>query len=37
VLVDHLLAWGHPVYPIYPKVAARAREGYRTGPVKSDA
>lgn len=36
LLVDHLLAWGHPVYPVNPKVAARAREGYRAAPVKSD-
>ena len=27
LLVEHLLAWGHPVYPVNPKVAARAREG----------
>jgi transposase len=37
LLVDHLLAWGHPVYPVNPKVAARAREGHRAAPVKSDA
>ncbi len=37
LLVDHLLAWGQPVYPVNPKVAARAREGYRAAPVKSDA
>jgi transposase len=37
LLVDHLLAWGHPVYPVNPKVAARAREGYKAAPVKSDA
>jgi transposase len=37
LLVEHLLAWGHPVYPVNPKVAARAREGYRAAPVKSDA
>jgi len=37
LLVDHLLSWGHPVYPVNPKVAARAREGYRAAPVKSDA
>lgn len=37
LLVDHLLAWGHPVYPVNPKVAARAREGYRAAPIKSDA
>lgn len=36
LLVEHLLAWGHPVYPVNPKVAARAREGYRAAPVKSD-
>ncbi|MBA3779982.1 MAG: IS110 family transposase [Chloroflexi bacterium] len=36
LLVDHLLAWGHPVYPVNPKVAAPAREGYRAAPVKSD-
>jgi len=36
LLVDHLLAWGHPIYPVNPKVAARAREGYRAAPVKSD-
>ena len=35
--MEHLLAWGHPVYPVNPKVAARAREGYRAAPVKSDA
>jgi hypothetical protein len=27
----------HPAYPVNPKVAARAREGYRAAPVKSDA
>lgn len=37
LLVEHLLAWGHPVFPVNPKVAARAREGYRAAPVKSDA
>ena len=37
LLVEHLLAWGHPVYPVNPKVAARAREGYRAAPIKSDA
>lgn len=37
LLVEHLLAWGHPLYPVNPKVAARAREGYRAAPVKSDA
>ena len=37
LLVEHLLAWGHPVYPVNPKVAARSREGYRAAPVKSDA
>jgi transposase len=37
LLVDHLLAWGYPVYPVNPKVAARAREGYRAAPIKSDA
>ncbi|MGH2465499.1 MAG: IS110 family transposase [Candidatus Limnocylindrales bacterium] len=37
LLVEHLLAWGHSVYPVNPKVAARAREGYRAAPVKSDA
>ncbi len=36
LLVDHLLAWGYPIYPVNPKVAARAREGYRAAPVKSD-
>lgn len=36
LLVEHLLAWGHPVYPVNPKVAARAREGYLAAPVKSD-
>jgi transposase len=36
LLVEHLLAWGHPVYPVNPKVAARSREGYRAAPVKSD-
>ena len=37
LLVEHLLSWGHPVYPVNPKVAARAREGYRAAPIKSDA
>ena len=37
LLVEHLLAWGHPVYPVNPKVAARAREGYHAAPIKSDA
>jgi transposase len=37
LLVDQLLNWGYPVFPVNPKVAARAREGYRAAPVKSDA
>jgi hypothetical protein len=36
LLVEYL-AWGYPVYPVNPKVAARAREGYCAAPVKSDA
>lgn len=34
LLVDHLLAWRHPAYPVNLKVAARAREEYRATPVK---
>ena len=30
LLVEHLQARGHVVYPVSPRIAARARERYRT-------
>jgi transposase len=37
LLVEQLLALGHQVYPINPRVAARLRERYRVAPSKDDA
>ena len=31
LLVEHLLAWGHPVYPVNPKVAAPSSGGLSGG------
>jgi transposase len=36
VLVEHLQAAGHVVFPVSPRIAARARERYRVAPVKDD-
>lgn len=36
ILVEHLLAAGHRVYPVSPRIAARARERYRVAPTKDD-
>jgi transposase len=36
LLVEHLQARGHIVFPISPRIAARARERYRVAPVKDD-
>ena len=36
LLVEHLQAAGHVVYPVSPRIAARARERYRVAPVKDD-
>jgi transposase len=36
LLVEHLQANSHPVYPVSPRIAARARERYRVAPVKDD-
>jgi len=36
LLVEHLQAHGHPVFPVSPRIAARARERYRVAPVKDD-
>lgn len=36
LLVEHLQAAGHIVYPVSPRIAARARERYRVAPVKDD-
>jgi len=36
LLVEHLQARGHPVFPVSPRIAARARERYRVAPVKDD-
>jgi transposase len=35
LLVEHLQAHGHPVFPVSPRIAARARERY-LAPVKDD-
>ena len=34
LLVEHLLARGHAVFPVSPRIAARARERYRIAAVK---
>jgi transposase len=36
LLVEHLQANGHPVFPVSPRIAARARERYRVAPIKDD-
>jgi hypothetical protein len=36
LLVEHLQARGHAVFPVSPRIAARARERYRVAPVKDD-
>jgi hypothetical protein len=36
LLVESLLDWGHIVFPVSPRVAARARERYRVASVKDD-
>lgn len=37
LLVERLLALGHRVYPVNPRLAARLRERYRVAPAKDDA
>lgn len=36
LLVEHLQARGHAVFPVSPRIAARARERYRVAAVKDD-
>lgn len=36
LLVENLLAWGHAVYPVSPKISARARERYQAAAKKDD-
>lgn len=36
LLVEHLQARGHIVFPVSPRIAARARERYRVAAVKDD-
>lgn len=36
ILVERLQAAGHQVYPVSPRIAARARERYRVAPTKDD-
>lgn len=36
LLVEHLQSVGHCVFPVSPRIAARARERYRVAPVKDD-
>jgi transposase len=36
LLVEHLQASGHVVFPVSPRIAARARERYRVAAVKDD-
>lgn len=36
LLVEHLQAVGHVVFPVSPRIAARARVRYRVAPVKDD-
>jgi Transposase len=36
LLVEHLQARGHLVYPVSPRIAARARERYRAASSKDD-
>lgn len=37
LLVEQLLALGHHIYPVNPRLAARLRERYRVAPAKDDA
>lgn len=37
LLVEGLLDWGHRVFPVSPRIAARARERYRVAASKDDA
>src|SRR3954451_13678622 len=36
LLVEHLQAAGHVVFPVSPRIAARARERYKVAAVKDD-
>jgi transposase len=36
LLVECLQAWGHPVYPVSPRISARARERYLAAMKKDD-
>lgn len=36
ILVEHLQAAGHAVFPVSPRIAARARERYKVASVKDD-
>lgn len=36
LLVETLQRWGHPVYPVSPRIAARARERYLAAMKKDD-
>lgn len=36
LLVEHLQAAGHVIFPVSPRIAARARERYRIAAVKDD-
>lgn len=36
LLVEHLQAAGHAVFPVSPRIAARARERYKVASVKDD-
>lgn len=37
LLVESLMAWGHQVFPISPRIAARTRERYRVAATKDDS
>lgn len=37
LLVESLLAWDHAVYPVSPRISARARERYRVAAAMDDA
>ena len=34
--MEHLQTRGHLVYPVSPRISARARERYKVAPVKDD-
>src|SRR3546814_10927083 len=36
LLVEHLQATGHAVFPVSPRISARARERYKVAAVKDD-